>query len=43
MSKKVLVVDDEPISWKILNLEVENKTSVGDEGLDILVKLKIIV
>ena len=38
----VVVVDDEPISWKVARIEVEHDTEKGKEILKKLVKLGIL-
>lgn len=38
----IVVVDNEPMSWNVLRLEVQNNTQRGLSGLTILSKLKII-
>ena len=38
----ILVLDDEPITWRVAYLEVKNETKLGKEILKRLFKLKII-
>jgi len=38
----IVVVDNEPMSWNVLRIEVENNTPKGLKGLAILSKLQII-
>ena len=38
----IVVVDNEPMSWNVLRIEVENNTPKGLKGLTILSQLKII-
>lgn len=38
----IVVVDNEPMSWNVLRIEVENDTPKGLKGLTILSQLKII-
>jgi len=38
-----VVVDDEPISWNVLKIEVDNKTELGKKGLEILNKLNYLI
>lgn len=38
----VVVIDDEPISWNAVKLEIDNDTDKGKQALEILVKLGII-
>ncbi len=38
----VLVVNDEPISWKVARLEIDNNTPLAKEILEKLAALKII-
>lgn len=37
-----VVVDGESISWNVLKIEVENNTSVGRKGLEILDRLSFL-
>lgn len=36
------VLNDEPLSWKIVRNEVENNTQVGHNALEMLIKLGIL-
>jgi hypothetical protein len=38
----IVVVDNEPMSWNVLRIEVENDTPKGSKGLTILWQLKIL-
>ena len=38
-----VVVDNEPMSWNVLKLEVDNNTVLGKKGLEILDKLNFLV
>lgn len=38
----ILVVDDEPITWKVAKMEIDNDTKLGKEILKKLENLKII-
>ena len=38
----VLVINDEPISWKVARLEIDNNTPLSKEILDKLVNLEFI-
>ncbi len=38
----VVVIDNEPLSWNAVKLEVDNDTDKGKEILELLVKLGII-
>jgi len=38
----IVVIDDEPMTWNVLRIEVENNTPKGLKGLAILSQLKII-
>ena len=38
-----VVVDDDPISWNVLKLEVENNTVLGKKALEILNKLNFLI
>ncbi len=38
----VLVVHDEPISWKVARLEIDNDTPLSKEIIDKLIALEII-
>lgn len=38
----VAVVDDEPVTWNVAKLEIENGTRTGEEILEKLVKLEIV-
>lgn len=42
-SEIAVVIDNEPISWNALKLEVENDTSIGQKGLEILDKLNFLM
>lgn len=37
-----VVIDDEPVSWYSLKIEVENDTEAGKKGLEILDKLNFL-
>lgn len=38
----ILVIDDEPVSWKVAKLEIDNETQVGKEILTKLQALGVI-
>ncbi|MEA3430875.1 MAG: hypothetical protein U9R08_06375 [Nanoarchaeota archaeon] len=38
----IVVIDDEPINWKLAHEEVSNETEIGKKVLKILIKLEII-
>lgn len=38
----VVVVDDEPISWRVAKLEIDEDTKKAEEILDKLIRLEII-
>jgi len=38
----ILVIDDEPITWKVAYLEISNNTKLGEQILGKLEALKII-
>lgn len=38
----VVVVDDEPMTWRALKLEVDNNTQVGKKGIQKLFSLGIL-
>lgn len=38
----ILVLKDEPISWKVAKLEIDNSTAISTEILEKLVSLKFI-
>ena len=38
----IIVIDKEPISWKVAKLEVDNHTKIGQEILQKLVELDFI-
>jgi len=38
----LVVIDDEPLSWKAAKLEVDEDTAKGQQILQILTKLKIL-
>lgn len=38
----ILVVDDEPVTWKVAKMEIDNDTKLGKEILKKLKALKII-
>lgn len=38
-----VVIDDEPISWNVLKIEVDNNTVLSKKGLEILNKLNYLV
>lgn len=38
----IVVVDDEPLTWHVARIEVENDTEKGKEILDKLVKMAIL-
>ncbi len=42
-SEVAVVIDDEPISWNVLKIEVDNNTLLGKKGLEILNKLNYLV
>lgn len=39
----VVVIDGEPLSWKVAQLEIEQNTKKGNEVLDQLNKLQILI
>ena len=41
-SEIIVVVDDEPITWRVAHLEISNKTKLGETILEKLEALKII-
>jgi len=38
----IVVIDDEPINWKLSHEEISNETKRGEKILNILIDLKII-
>ena len=42
-SEIAVVIDDEPVSWNVLKIEVENNTVIGKKGLEILDKLNFLM
>jgi len=38
-----VVIDNEPISWNVLKIEVDNNTVLSKKGLEILNKLNYLV
>jgi len=41
-SEIVIVIDNQPISWKVVKLEIDNNTKLGDTILEKLEALRII-
>jgi len=41
-SEIVMVIDDQPISWKVAKLEIDNNTKLGETILEKLEALRII-
>lgn len=41
-SETVIVIDNQPISWKVAKLEIDNNTKLGDTILEKLEALRII-
>jgi len=41
-SEIVIVIDNQPISWKVAKLEIDNNTKLGDTILEKLEALRII-
>lgn len=38
----IVVINDEPINWKLAHEEISNETKIGEKILNILMDLKII-
>lgn len=38
----VVVVDNQPLTWNVANLEIENDTQKGKEILEMLIKMEIL-
>ena len=38
-----VVVDDNPVSWNVLKIEVDNTTMLGKKALEILDKLNFLI
>ena len=41
-SNPIVIIDDEPINWKLAHEEISNKTKRGEKILNILIDLEII-
>ena len=41
-SEIIIVVDNEPLTWNVAKIEIENDTPKGKEILEKLVKMKIL-
>jgi hypothetical protein len=41
-AESIVVVDEQPLSWNALKIEVDNNTDIGNKGLEILVQLGIL-